>query len=79
MNATRTRLPDGRWHFQRGPIDLVIGADGDARAVEAAHEAAWNRFESVLAELVAELPALRRAVRDGACPQCRTPLAGLLR
>lgn len=68
MNATRTRLPDGRWHFQHGPIDLVIGADGDARAVEAAHEAAWNRFESVLAELVAELPALRRAVRDGACP-----------
>ena len=68
MTALRARLPDGRWHFQHGPIDVVIGADGDPRAVDAAHEAAWHRFESVLAELVAELPALRRPVRDGDCP-----------
>lgn len=68
MDASRARLPDGRWHFQHGPIDVVIGADGDPRAVDAAHEAAWRRFETVLAELVAELPALRRPVRDGDCP-----------
>jgi hypothetical protein len=68
VTALRARLPDGRWHFQHGPIDVVIGADGDSRAVEAAHEAAWRRFETILAELVAELPALRRPVRDGDCP-----------
>ncbi len=68
MNALRARLPDGRWHFQHGPIDIVIGADGDPRAVDDAHEAAWRRFETILAELVAELPALRRPVRDGDCP-----------
>lgn len=68
MTASRARLPERRWHFQHGPIDLVIGADGDAFAVDAAHEAAWHRFETLLAELVSELPALRRPVRDGTCP-----------
>jgi len=67
MQAQRAVLPDGRWHFQHGPIDLVIGADGDADALAAAHAAAWQRFENVLAELVAELPLLRRPVR-GPCP-----------
>jgi len=67
MNAQRAPLPEGRWHFQHGPIDIVIGADGDAAALAAAHAAAWRRFETVLPELVAELPALRRPVR-GPCP-----------
>lgn len=67
MAAQRALLPDGRWHFQHGPIDIVIGADGDAPAVEAAHAAAWQRFASILDELVAELPSLRLAVR-GPCP-----------
>ncbi|MDO9285502.1 MAG: UPF0280 family protein [Aquabacterium sp.] len=68
--AQRAVLPDGRWHFQHGPIDLVIGADGAADAQAAAQAAAWARFESVLAELVAELPCLRQPVADdaGACP-----------
>jgi ApbE superfamily uncharacterized protein (UPF0280 family) len=48
-----------RWHFQHGPIDIVIGADGEAVAVDAAHEAAWLRFQTVLIELVGELPSLR--------------------
>jgi ApbE superfamily uncharacterized protein (UPF0280 family) len=67
MQAQRAPLSDGRWHFQHGPIDLVIGADGDASALAAAHAAAWQRFETVLTELVAELPLLRRPVR-GPCP-----------
>jgi len=67
MNAQRSRYDDGRWHFQHGPIDLVIGAEGDAAAVEAAHAAAWRRFETVLAELVEELPTLRLPLR-GPCP-----------
>ncbi|MDD0813863.1 UPF0280 family protein [Curvibacter sp. HBC28] len=62
MHATRHLLPDARWHFQHGPIDLVIGAEGDAPALAAAHERAWQRFEQVLPELVAELPTLRQPV-----------------
>jgi ApbE superfamily uncharacterized protein (UPF0280 family) len=52
-------LPDGRWHWSQGPIDLVIGADGDPAACAQAHEAAWQRFGPVLEVLVAELPLLR--------------------
>ena len=60
--ALRAPLPGGRWHFQHGPIDIVIGADGEPAAVAAALAAAWARFETVLAELVAELPLLRQPV-----------------
>ena len=61
--AQRALLPGGRWHFQHGPIDIIIGATGDRVALEAAHERAWRRFQSILDELVAELPALRRGVK----------------
>ena len=67
MAARRARLDGGRWHFQHGPIDIVIGAEGNESAVDAAHETAWRRFETVLDELVTELPALRSRV-VGACP-----------
>jgi ApbE superfamily uncharacterized protein (UPF0280 family) len=66
MTAQRARLSDGRWHFQHGPIDLVIAADGDAVEVASAHEAAWTRFATILDELVVELPLLKRAV-DSDC------------
>ena len=62
MDALRSTLSGGRWHFQHGPIDIVIGADGDAVAVAAAHDAAWRRFETVLSELVVELPRLRQPI-----------------
>lgn len=68
MSAERQPLPDQRWHFQHGPIDIVIGADGDDGDVQAAHEAAWQRFTTVLDELVDELPALRQPVGGGECP-----------
>lgn len=61
-------LSDGRWHFQHGPIDIVLQADGDPDAVRAAHRQAWQRFETVLTELVAELPILKTPVRSGPCP-----------
>lgn len=67
MQASRTQLPDGRWHFQHGPIDIVIGANGSPQALEAAHAAAWLRFTGILDALVLELPMLRRPVQ-GACP-----------
>lgn len=60
--AVAALLPDGeRLHLQHGPIDLIIGADGDRAA---AFSAAARRFETVLEELVAELPLLRRAVGE---------------
>src|SRR5262249_19189479 len=62
--AVRARFDDGRWHFQHGPIDLVIGADGDPRTIDRAVEQAWSRFEGVLAELVGELKLLRLPVQD---------------
>lgn len=67
MTAQRAPLPKHRWHFQHGPIDIVIGAEGDAVAVAAAHEAAWLRFTTVMGELVSELPLLRAPVA-GPCP-----------
>jgi len=58
----RARLDDRRWHFQHGPIDLVVEAFGDGADI--AIERAWRRFETVLDELVAELPTLRRPVEE---------------
>jgi ApbE superfamily uncharacterized protein (UPF0280 family) len=56
----RARLDGRRWHFQHGPIDLVVEAFGDG--ADAAVERGWRRFTAVLEELVAELPVLRRPV-----------------
>ncbi|MBT9511049.1 MAG: UPF0280 family protein [Acidovorax sp.] len=67
MHACRNLLPDGRWHFQHGPMDLILQADGNPGAVAQAHERAWQRFEGLLQELVNELPALRAPV-GAVCP-----------
>jgi ApbE superfamily uncharacterized protein (UPF0280 family) len=61
-SAQRAALPGGRWHFQQGPIDIVLHAEGEANAVQQAHAEAWLRFQPLLAELVAELPLLRQPV-----------------
>jgi len=37
-------------------------------ALQAAHEQAWARFQTVLQELVSELPLLRLPVKPGRCP-----------
>jgi uncharacterized protein len=59
-------LPDGRRrHFQHGPIDLVLEAFGERSEVQAAYHQAWDRFQSVLDELVAELSALRTPLAEG--------------
>lgn len=67
MPPIRHPLSSGRWHFQHGPIDLVIGAEGTPDAAAESHAAAWVRFQTVLCELVAELPLLREPVRED-CP-----------
>lgn len=64
--ALRARLPDGRLHFQHGPIDLIMGVEGAVSVVQAATEAAWQRFDTILPELVAELSALRRPIPQAA-------------
>jgi ApbE superfamily uncharacterized protein (UPF0280 family) len=69
VTAARAILPGGRLHLQHGPIDLVVGADGDPVAVAGAFEAAWRRFEPLLGELVAELPLLRRCAEPGQVPR----------
>ena len=61
MGPSAVILPCGqRLHLQHGPIDLIIGADGDRQA---AFTAATDRFASVLQELADELPELRLAMR----------------
>ena len=52
-------LPGGRLHLQHGPIDLVVGADGERDGCRAAFAALAARFATVLGELCEELPALR--------------------
>ena len=54
------RLADGRLHLQHGPIDLIIEVAADKAAREEAFAAAQARFQTVLFELVEELPDLRR-------------------
>jgi ApbE superfamily uncharacterized protein (UPF0280 family) len=51
-------------HFQHGPIDLIILAEGPDDAVKAAYARAWRRFQTVLDELVSELPLLRSPLGD---------------
>ena len=58
MGPQATYLPDGaRLHLHHGPIDLIVFADG---ARDAAYRAAFARFETVLQDLVGELPVLRQ-------------------
>ncbi len=59
MTAVAALLPDGRLHLQHGPIDLILGADGAPEAVRHGFRRAIRRFDGLLEELVAELPALR--------------------
>ena len=67
MQAQRAQLLDGRWHFQHGPMDIIIGATGDTFLLDEIHEQAWQRFKGILQELVQELSLLRCPVH-GACP-----------
>lgn len=54
-------LPDGRrLHLNHGPIDLVIEAFGGESERGTAYRQASARFRTILDELVAELPELRR-------------------
>ena len=62
MHAQRRSLSDGRWHFQHGPIDIVLELAGEPQACADAIEKSWQRFECLLPELVSELFYLKQAV-----------------
>ena len=53
-------LQGERLHLNEGPIDLIIGAEGEPAAVSTAYQCIARRFEGLLGELVAELPHLRQ-------------------
>jgi len=56
-------LDDGkRLHLQHGPIDLIIEAFGPQNKIQQAYELAIARFQTILDELVEELPLLRTPV-----------------
>jgi len=63
-------LEDGRrLHLHDGPIDLIVEAFGETNEVNAAYQAAVERFGNVLDELCSELTFLRQATRvDGPLP-----------
>ncbi|MGI9371419.1 MAG: UPF0280 family protein [Hyphomicrobiales bacterium] len=46
-------------HLSHGPIELIIGVEGDADHISRAYTQAASRFDGLLEELVAELPKLR--------------------
>ncbi|MDX8490978.1 UPF0280 family protein [Mesorhizobium sp. VK22B] len=55
-----------RLHLNHGPIDLVVEAFGEPDECRAAYAQAVARFQTILTELVEELPELRR-------PACSIP------
>ena len=68
------RTADGsRLHLQHGPIDLIIEAWGAPSVVAEAYRRAWERFQPLLDELVAELQVLRRPL-DDALPGPASPV-----
>jgi ApbE superfamily uncharacterized protein (UPF0280 family) len=64
------RLGEGRWHFQHGPIDLVLDVDACAQTAERCIAECWRAFQDILSGLVAELANLRRPASE------RAPLCG---
>ena len=65
-------LADGRrLHLQHGPIDLIVEGVGEGDEIRRAYDQATMRFQTVLDQLVAELPVLRTA-----CPPAGLGLQG---
>ena len=62
------RLEDDRLHFQHGPIDLIVLAEGPFEAVKQAYAQGWRRFRTVLDELVARTANAAPARNRAKCP-----------
>ena len=70
QGAVSARLGVGRWHFQHGPIDLLLSVDAGVQIAESCIADCWQAFPQILGGLVTELPALRRPASE------RLPLRG---
>jgi uncharacterized protein len=78
MNTAQVaRFPDGRLHLNHGPIDLILQAWGDRSAVARGEARAVARFDTILAELAAELPDLRAEHGSPQGPIARVMLAAI--
>lgn len=75
MAPERFVLDPVRQRWRHGPIDLIVQAEGEAGAVQVAHQQAWAEFQTVLATLVQELSTLRQAVQKGASQPCHGAVA----
>ena len=64
MNSPQATMLGRRLHLNHGPIDIIAEAFGDEVEVRRAYGQAVVRFNSVLEELVAELPQLRSPVES---------------
>jgi len=62
--ATCARLGESRWHFQHGPIDLIIDVDADDEPRERAMVKCWGLFQDILPTLANELTELRRPASE---------------
>lgn len=69
MNGPQAHwLDDGRrLHLDHGPIDLIVEASGAPEERRAAYRQAVERFQTILSELVSELPELRRPASGRPC------------
>ncbi len=61
MTAQIARLAGDRLHLHHGPIDIVLKAWGEADDVARAYDQAMQRFQTILDDLVQELPQLRQS------------------
>lgn len=75
MAPERFVLDPVRQRWRHGPIDLIVQAEGEVQALQAAHQQAWDEFQTVLTHLVQELPTLRQAVQKGASQPCHGTVA----
>lgn len=63
--ACRQLLTSGQWHFQHGPIDLLIQLDGESSVVGQAVNEVFDEFAGLLPALTTCLPVLRQPLRQG--------------
>ena len=59
MPAQFAVLENGFLHMNHGPIDLILQIEGAADAVARGRQRAWDRFQTILDELVGEIGLLR--------------------
>ena len=72
MRPNACLLPGDRLHLQHGPSDLILWVEG---AQDQAYRAAAKRFETIIAEVVAELSDLRAMLS----PLARRPKGAVAR